>query len=418
MSGRVAGRAAAGMSDPGGALGGDVETDERRVGRLITLMAVGAGIVVANIYYAQPLLDALGASFGSSRGATSAVVTLDQLGYAVGIVAFVPLGDVLDDRKLTLRVLGLAVVAAAGCAVAPSLAVFLVASLFAGATAVVAQILTPIAARIAPAERRGALVGRVTGGLVTGILLARAFAGLLAAAASWRLVYAISAALMVVLLALLQRWLPRRGPTGPLHYGELLRSMGRLVREEPVLRRRALYQSGMFAAFSMFWTSITYELADHGVGQAGIGLFALVGAAGALAAPVAGRIADRGWSRPATGVALVLAVLALVLAWAGQHSLALLALAAVLLDLAVQGSNVLGQQAIYSRRPESRSRMNTVYIATFFLGGALGSALSGVLWSREGWSGVALVAAVLPLLGFGRWLGELRAARDEPAPGA
>lgn len=389
-------------------MGADQEISERRLSLLITLMAVGAGVVVANIYYAQPLLDALRTTFGTSQSATAVVVTLAQLGYAIGIVAFVPLGDVLDDKRLILRVLALGVLAAAGCAVAPSLPVFLVATVLAGSTAVVAQILTPMAARIAPAERRGALVGRVTGGLVTGILLARAFAGLVASVSSWRVVYAVSAVAMVVLLVLLARFLPRRGPVGELHVGRLLASLAELVRSEPLLRRRVLYQSTMFAAFSMFWTSITYELAAHGVGQAGIGLFALVGAAGALAAPVAGRLADRGHSRVSSGVALVLAALSLVLAWAGQSSIALLAVAAVLLDLAVQGSNVLGQQAIYSRRPESRSRMNTVYIASFFLAGALGSALSGVLWSRAGWTGVVAVAAALPAVGFARWLGEVR----------
>lgn len=389
----------------------DQEISERRLSLLITLMAVGAGVVVANIYYAQPLLDALRLTFGTSQAATAVVVTLAQLGYAIGIVAFVPLGDVLDDKRLILRVLALGVLAAVGCAVAPTLPVFLVASVVAGATAVVAQILTPMAARISPAARRGALVGRVTGGLVTGILLARAFAGLVASVSSWRVVYSVSAAAMVALLGLLARFLPRRGPVGELHVGRLLASLVELIRSEPLLRRRALYQSTMFGAFSMFWTSITYELSAHGVGQAGIGLFALVGAAGALAAPVAGRLADHGHSRVSTVVAMLLASLSLVLAWAGQSSIALLAIAALLLDLAVQGSNVLGQQAIYSRRPESRSRMNTVYIATFFLAGAIGSALSGVLWARAGWTGVALVAAVLPTLGFLRWLGELRATR-------
>jgi predicted MFS family arabinose efflux permease len=387
------------------------ELDERRLSLLITLMAVGAGVVVANIYYAQPLLNSLRSTFGSSQSATADVVTLAQLGYAVGIVVFVPLGDVLDDKRLVLRVLGLSVLAAAGCAVSPSLPVFLIATVLAGATAVVAQILTPMAARISPPERRGALVGRVTGGLVTGILLARAFAGLVASVSSWRVVYAVSAAAMVVLFGLLARFLPRRGAVGELHVGRLLVSLAELVRSEPLLRRRALYQSTMFAAFSMFWTSITYELAAHGVGQAGIGLFALVGAGGALAAPVAGRLADRGHGRGSSGAALVIAAVALVVGWAGQSSIVALAVAAVLLDLAVQGSNVLGQQAIYSRRPESRSRMNTVYIATFFFAGALGSALSGVLWARAGWSGVVLTAAVLPALGFLRWLAEVRTSR-------
>jgi len=272
-----------------------------RVGRVVALLAVAAGITVANLYYAQPLLDALAGDFGVGRDAVSLVVTLGQLGYAAGIVALVPLGDVVDDRKLTLRVLAVAVAAAAACALAPSFVVFLTAALVLGSTAVVAQIVLPIAARVVPAERRGQLVGRVTGGLLLGILLARAFAGLVAAASSWRVVFGFSAVAMAVLAVVLARSLPRRGPTGALHYRSLLGSVAVLVREEPVLRRRALYQAAMFGAFSLFWTSASFQLAGLGVGQAGIGVFALVGAAGALAAPLAGRLGDRGLGRPATG---------------------------------------------------------------------------------------------------------------------
>lgn len=381
-----------------------------RIGRLVALLAVAAGISVANIYYAQPLLDALAGDFGVGREAISLVVTLGQVGYAIGIVALVPLGDVVDDRKLTLRVLAVAVVAAAVCAIAPSLPVFLAGSLVLGATAVVAQIVLPIAARVVPAEHRGQLVGRVTGGLLLGILLARAFAGLVAAAAGWRVVFGFSAVAMAVLAVVLVRSLPRRGPVGALHYRALLGSVAALVREEPVLRRRAVYQAAMFATFSLFWTSVAFQLSALGVGQAGIGVFALVGAAGALAAPLAGRLGDAGRGRPATGVALVVAGIAAV---GGRSLLVLvLAVAAVVLDLAVQANLVLGQQAVYGRRPEARSRMNAVYIGSFFLAGAAGSAVSGVAYARGGWTTVMLVAAALPLLALVRWAAETR----RPAP--
>lgn len=380
---------------------------------MVALLAVAAGITVANLYYAQPLLDALAGDFGVGRGAVSLVVTLGQLGYAAGIVALVPLGDVQDDRLLTLRVLAVAVVAAAACALAPSFAVFLAAALVLGSTAVVAQIVLPIAARVVPAERRGQLVGRVTGGLLLGILLARAFAGLVAAASSWRVVFGFSAVAMALLAVVLARSLPRRGPTGQLHYGTLLRSVVVLVRNEPVLRRRAVYQAAMFASFSLFWTSVSFQLAALGVGQAGIGVFALVGAAGALAAPIAGRLGDRGLGRPATGVVLVVAAAATAVAGFGGRSVLVLAVSAVVLDLAVQGNLVLGQQAVYSRRPEARSRMNAVYIGSFFLAGAAGSAVSGFAYARGGWGAVMAVAAVLPLLAFLRWVGEVLPRRRQ-----
>jgi len=382
-----------------------------RVGRVVALLAVAAGITVANLYYAQPLLDALAGDFGVGRDAVSLVVTLGQLGYAAGIVALVPLGDVVDDRKLTLRVLAVAVAAAAACALAPSFVVFLTAALVLGSTAVVAQIVLPIAARVVPAERRGQLVGRVTGGLLLGILLARAFAGLVAAASSWRVVFGFSAVAMAVLAVVLARSLPRRGPTGALHYRSLLGSVAVLVREEPVLRRRALYQAAMFGAFSLFSTSASFQLAGLGVGQAGIGVFALVGAAGALAAPLAGRLGDRGLGRPATGVTLLLAAAAAGIAGFGARSVLVLAVAAVVLDLAVQANLVLGQQAVYARRPEARSRMNAVYIGSFFLAGAAGSAVSGFAYTHGGWRAVMAVAAALPLPALLRWVGEVRSLR-------
>jgi len=320
----------------------------------------------------------------------------------------VPLGDVVDDRRLTLRVLAVAVAAAAACAIAPSLLVFLAASLVLGATAVVAQIVLPIAARVVPTERRGQLVGRVTGGLLLGILLARAFAGLVAAAAGWRVVFGFSAVAMAVLAVVLARSLPRRGPVGALQYRALLGSVAGLVRDEPVLRRRAVYQAAVFGTFSLFWTSVAFQLSTLGIGQAGIGVFALVGAAGALAAPVAGRLGDAGLGRPATGVALLVAAVAAGIAAVGGRSVLLLVVAAVVLDLAVQADLVLGQQAVYARRPEARSRMNAVYIGSFFRAGAAGSAVSGFAYARSGWTAVMAVAAVLPLLALGRWAVEVR----------
>lgn len=377
----------------------------RALSRVVLVLAVACGAAVANLYYAQPLLEPIARSFRVTPGRASVVLVVTQVGYAAGMVLLAPLGDLLENRRLVSRVLLVAALALAVAASSPALPVFVVAMLVVAMTSVVAQILVPLAAHLAPDETRGALVGRVMTGLLLGILLARTVSSLITAALGWRAVYALSAGVMLLLAAALPRLLPVRQPTGAPAYPQLLASLGTLVREERVLRHRALYQATMFAAFSVFWTAIASELVRrHGFGQAQIGLFALVGAAGAAAAPLAGRLGDRGHSRLGTGGALVLAAASLLLAALLPGSVLALAVAAVLLDCAVQTSLVLGQRAIYATRPEARSRMNTVFITTFFLGGALGSAVSGALFASAGWQTTALVGAALPVVGLVLWV--------------
>ena len=378
--------------------------DGSQLRRLTWVLAVACGLAVANIYYAQPLLGALARSFGVGEGSAALVVTLTQIGYAAGLLFLVPLGDLLENKALATRVLVGTAIALAVAAAAPSLGVFLVAALAVGTTSVVVQVLVPVAAHFAPPGRQGAVVGRVMSGLLLGILLARTVSSLVAAAFGWRTVYAVSAGLMVVLTVVLRRMLPQRRPAATVRYGGLLRSMGQLLRTEPVLRRRAVYQSAMFAVFSAFWTSITYELQQHHhLSQTGVGLFALVGAGGAAAAPVAGWLGDHGHNRVATGAAITLGSAMMALAAAGASSLVVLAVAGVLLDLAVQSTHVLGQRAIYAARPDARARMNGVYMTSIFVAGAIGSAVSGALYSSTGWTGVAVFAVVLPLLALAVW---------------
>ena len=370
----------------------------------MVVLAVACGLAVANLYYAQPLLDAIASSYGVQTSAAAVVLVMTQLGYAAGMVLLAPLGDLLENRRLAARVLLASAVALALAATAPTLHVFLAASLAVGATSVVAQILVPVAAHLAPEATRGQVVGRVMSGLLLGILLARTVSSFLTAAFGWRSVYAISAVLMLLLSAALTRLLPRRQPEPGTGYGRLLASLLTLVRTEPVLRRRALYQALMFAAFSVFWTGIASELTTrHGFSQTGIGLFALVGAAGAAAAPLAGRLGDRGHSGAVTGASFALAAASLVLAALAAGSVVALAVAAVGLDCAVQANLVVGQRAVYGLRPEARSRLNTVFITTFFLGGAAGSAVAGVLYQHSGWTTAALVGAALPAVGLLAW---------------
>lgn len=383
--------------------------------RVVTVvLAVACGATVANLYYAQPLLDQISSAFRVSHGNAALVVTLTQLGYALGMVALMPLGDLLENRALASRTLMATALALVVAGLAPGFGIFLAASVLVGMTSVVAQILIPFAAHLAPEDQRGRFVGTVMTGLLLGILLARTLASLVAAAWGWRTIYLISAVLMLVVAVVLVRVLPRRHPGHSVTYPQLMRSIVELVRIEPALRRRAVCQALMFGAFSSFWTSVAFELIRaHGLNQAQIGLFALVGAAGAAAAPIAGRLGDRGYGRIGSGVALALAVVSLIIAQVGAGSLVVLALAGVLLDLAVQCHQVLSQQEIYGLRADARARINTVFMTTIFVGGAIASAVSGALYDAAGWTGATLFGAALPAIGLVVWaVSTLRARRD------
>lgn len=380
------------------------------------VLATACGLTVANLYYAQPLLDLISGSLHVGQGTATIVVTLTQIGYALGLLFLLPVGDLLENRVLVTRTLVATALSLLAAGLSPVFAVFAAVSVLVGLTSVVAQILVPFAANLAPEAERGRFVGRVMSGLLIGILLARTVSSLVADALGWRAIYFISAVLMLVLALVLRQMLPTRRPQHTTGYRTLLASVLRLVRDEPVLRRLALSQATMFGAFSAFWTAIAFELVDaHGFSQAGIGIFALVGAAGAAAAPLGGWVADRGYGKPARAGALLLASASMLLAALGSGSVVLLAIAGVALDLAVQCHQVMSQQVIYALRGDARARINTVYMTTVFVGGSIASAVAGVLHSTSGWTGVAIFAAVLPLLGLALWLTGATTAPAEAA---
>jgi predicted MFS family arabinose efflux permease len=386
---------------------GDQPLTGRSLRLVMLVLAFACGASVANLYYAQPLLATVGRTFGISPGTSALIVTVTQVGYAIGLALLLPLGDLLENRKLTSRMLLVTAVALAAVAAAPDFGVFLVALALVGVTAVVAQVLVPLAAHLAPPEVRGKYVGQVTSGLLLGIVLARSVASFAAAAWGWRSIYAISAVAMVVTSVTLIRLLPRRQPTHSAGYLRLVGSSVTLIRTEPILVRRAVAHALLFGAFTSYWTAITFELiVHHGLTQVGVAVFALVGAAGAAVAPVAGRLGDRGLAVPGRGAAAGLGVAALLLAWAGAASLPLLALSAVLLDLAVQANHVLSLQDIYALRPEARARINSVYFTSIFAGGAVSSAVTGVVVQHWGWHGVTVFAAILAAAAGMVWIGE------------
>ena len=374
---------------------------------LVILFAVSCGLAVGNIYYAQPLLDTLEIQFQVSQSVIGLVITMTQIGYATGLLLLVPLGDLIENRRLIITILFGTVTSLLIAALAPTILIFFLASLLIGVTSVVAQVLIPLAAQLTPAEKRGQVVGQIMSGLLFGILFARAIAGFVAGAFGWRAVYFASAALLLALIVVLLKGLAPRTPSFSGTYGDLLRSLVRIFADEPVLRRRAFYQSAMFASFSAFWTTITFLLAgpDYRLTQTQIGFFALAGAAGALIAPAAGRLGDHGHQRPATGFAFLVAIFGYLLTlWTGH--LWILVAAAILIDCAVQTTMVTGQQLIYSLKPEERSRLNTLFIATFFVGGAIGSAAASYGYERIGWHAVVALGSALCATAFLYWLTE------------
>jgi predicted MFS family arabinose efflux permease len=387
---------------------------------LILLFAVATGAVAANLYYAQPLVGLIGPAVGLSPHAASLVVTLTQLGYGAGLILLVPAGDLLENRRLVGITLCFTTAALLLAAAAQSAWTFLMASLLIGITSSAAQMLVPIAAHLAPAESRGRVVGKVMSGLLLGILLARPTASQASRPAGWRSVFVVSAVAMGGLVALLMRKLPHRQPADGPGYGEMLRSMVRLALTTRVLQRRAAYHAPLFAAFSLFWTAAPLELAgpDFGLTQRGIALFALAGAAGAVAAPLAGYAADHGWSRPATLFAILTVAVAFAIGhFGGTQSVFVLAVAGIVLDFGVQTNLVVGQRAIFALSPAIRSRLNGLYMASFFMGGAVGSALASPAFQNGGWRLVSWIGIALPMMSLLVFLTEFAGsgARGKPA---
>lgn len=373
---------------------------------LTFLLATACGLIAANLYYGQPLAGIIGAELGLSSGATGLIVTLTQIGYGIGLLFVVPLGDLVENRKLVVSAVAMAVLSLVAAAFAPHAAPFLIAAFLVGVSSVAVQVIVPYAAHMAPHAIRGRVVGNVMSGLMAGIMLARPVSSLLSEVVSWRGVFLTSAAVMALLAVVLFRLLPARMPDARLSYGALMASMGRLALHTPILRRRAIYHAFLFAAFSLFWTTTPLYLSGphFNLSQGEIALFALAGAAGTVAAPIAGRMADRGWTRAATFFALVAVALSFAvthLAPEGSHlALAILVVAAIVLDFGVTTNLVLGQRAIFTLGAEFRSRLNGIYMATFFMGGAIGSAVGGWAyavgeWQAASWIGFALPVAAL-----------------------
>ena len=371
---------------------------------LTLLLATACGLIVANIYYAQPLIGPIAAAVGLAPRSSGLIVTMSQLGYGAGLLLVVPLGDLVETRRLVLAALCLTILALLAACLSNAAVPFLLASLFIGLGSVAVQVLVPYAAHLAPEAGRGRVVGNVMSGLMLGIMLSRPVSSVLDDWLGWHAVFAVSAAVMGVLGLVLHLVLPRRQAPPGLSYGSLLASMVALVRHAPLLRRRAAYHAFLFGAFSVFWTTVPLLLArSFHLSQSGIALFALVGVGGAVSAPLAGHAADRGWIRSGTvlamgGVALAFAAMLVEDRLAPRAALVLLGACAVLLDFAVTAHLVLSQRALFSLGSAMRSRLNGLFMAAFFCGGAASSAAGAWAFARGGWTLSCQFGVALPIL--------------------
>lgn len=379
-----------------------------------TVMAIAAGLAVANVYTVQPLLNVIGESLAMRPASLGLAVTLTQLGYAAGLILLVPLGDLLNRRSLIVGQTGLSGVALGAVALSDSPGLFLFALAAVGALAVTVQMLVAFAGTLALPEKRGTAVGKVTGGIVIGILAARAVSGSVSDLLGWRAVYAISALASLVTTLVLSRTLPGDpSPPRAASYGSILRSLPRFLVADRVMRRRVIYGFIIFAAFSTFWTAVVFPLTDapFHLSHTQVGLFGLVGIAGALGARGAGKLVDRGAEQRVTGAALTLLCLSWALIALMPFSLWWLAGGIVFLDLAVQAVHVTNQTLIVGRHPDAAGRVIAVYMVFYSLGSAAGAAASTYVYSVSGWHGVCMAGAAISIAGLLFWASTARTAR-------
>jgi predicted MFS family arabinose efflux permease len=391
----------------------------------LPFLGLACAVGVSTMYYNQPLLLEMGHTYGVSAGHTGFVAVATQVGYAMGLLFFVPLGDVLERRSLLMRMYGAVAAALALSALAPGLNWLIAGSVLMGAFASVTHVVLPIAPDLVNDEQRGRAIGIVMMGLLLGILLARTFAGWLSDISSWRWVFGVAAVMNLAFVPLLWRVMPKLPPKEVLRYGEAMKSLWTLYRTQPLLRESSELGALLFASFSCFWTTLTFMLYSHyGLGAGIAGTFGMVGAAGAMVAPIAGRLSDKHGSRWVVAVGMALLAGSYLLLWGEEvarvsttlHMIALV-VGVVVLDIGAQMTQVANQTRIFGLVPSARSRLNTVYMTVFFTGGAVGSALATIAWVRWGWNGVCVLAlALIGLAGLRFAIGSPRGKgyRDQP----
>lgn len=376
-------------------------------GTLITLMSIAIGVIVANLYYLQPLLHQLTKDFRVSESKATLLLVLIQAGYAAGLAFVVPLGDLIPRRRLAVLIFVLASVVVFAGAAAHSFVLFAAITFFIGLASCGGQVILPLGADMANPAQRGRVIGRLMTGLLMGLLLSRSVSGIIAQAAGWRTVYVAAGVALALMAIMLFRVLPNEPVRTPVPYHRLLAGTLGMFVTLPMLRRRSLYGLLIFAAFSALWTTLAFHLsaAPFHYDNLVIGLFGLFGAAGVLAANVAGRNADKQRSHLTTIVGGALILLSFVVLYFGRNVVVLLALGIIMLDAGMQGLQITNQSIIYSLAPDARSRINSAYMVCGFIGAALGSLAAGQCYAHAGWrgdcllgGGIGLVILVLAIL--------------------
>ena len=383
---------------------------------LLCLLTVGVAVLVANLYYAQPLIASIAAELRISSNLAGSIVSVAQVGYGTGLFLLVPVADLVENKRLVLTLMGLTTMGLVALATSSSAASFFVAAYLIGVCATGAQVLLPFVAYLVPEEMRGRVVGNVMAGVLTGIMLARPVALFISGSLGWRAVFWISAGLVLSIALLLLRIMPSHRPAAGMHYGRIITSMVALPPRMPALCWRSAYAALMFGGFNMFWTAAPLMLADRfGLGQHAIGLFALAGAGGALAAPIAGRLADRDWENGTTaGAMIVLALAFAATGWAvATLALGALVVVTVLLDASVQTNQVVSRRTVFGSAPAIRGRVNALYMTATFIGGAIGSLAGTVTYHWGGWTATAGTGVAIGVMLLGLLAIELRNPRGQ-----
>ncbi|MFL0266858.1 MFS transporter [Candidatus Clostridium radicumherbarum] len=363
---------------------------------LIMVMAIACGLTVANLYYIQPLLAAIANTFHISETSVGSAAMLTQIGYAVGMIFILPLGDIKERRNLITVMLLFSTLSLGSMFFSSNISMLMLSSFAVGFTSIIPQLIIPLAAQLSDSKERGRTIGTVMSGLLIGILVSRTFSGILGGYFGWRMVYIIAAFMMIILMFALRKLIPVCKPVSIAKYNELLKSLLQLIKSESVLREASINGAMMFAAFSAFWTSLTFllESSHYNMGPQAAGLFGLVGISGALAAPLVGRIADKKGPKFVIGICIIVVIISYVFFLFLGFKVSGLIIGVILLDLGVQSGNVSNQTRVHSLNEEMRNRINTVYMVSFFLGGALGSFMGSYSYAHFGWYGVCIFGII------------------------
>ncbi|MFG4001586.1 MFS transporter [Flavobacterium aquidurense] len=363
-------------------------------------MAACTGLIVANLYYCQPLIVLIANEFKIPEANAGTITYLTQAGYAIGLFFMVPLGDKIERKKQILMTTFASVIALILAATAKSFFLLQIASLLIGITSIVPQLILPLAASLCAPEQRGKVVGTIMSGLLVGILLSRTLSGFIGQYLGWRSMFYIAAGICLLIFFVIQNKFPVNKPQFKGSYGELIKSLFTLIKTEPVLREATIINVFSFAQFGAFWTTMVLLLsgAPFHYNSATIGLFGIVGASGALAAPLVGRLGDKGGSRVAVGYGCLLILISFLVFYFSVESVIGIAIGIVFIDIGIQGVHISNQTRVYSLLPEARNRLNTVFMSFSFLGTAAGSAYGLFLWKLGGWHAVSIGCVGLSVL--------------------